>query len=574
MATNKKVNVILSAVDRTAPAFKSVTGNIKAVIGSNAAMAAGAAAAGLALVAMAAQGAKATARLVKDMGDLGDRFDKMSMRLGESTEDLSRWEYVVRLNGGSAETYEKAVKKLNQTIYDASLGLKTYTRLFDDLGVAYQNNDGSMRSSTAVMLDMADALSRVESQSKRNAIASKMMGRSGTELLPVLQQGSDAIRAQMAELERLGGVIDTDFTKSAAALVDAELRIEMAWRGLKIAFADAFLDEAADGVNDVAIAIADVGSLVSEHKDEIRAVAVGIADMAVALVDMAAGAKQAHEELRPILEPLQKLMAWSVAQSPYAGPAAMQGRLQEGGAARRGQRDAHVFGQEFDWGPAPPLLPGLRRRQPLPEVSPAPVLPFAGPVSDAEKLAEEAYLNDAIEEGIALWDKYEGDGADALDGVEKAGMSAAENIGAQFADMFAMMVVQGGDIEDMFGSLLKTALSMGLSIGVKSILGIPVLAAGGRVPGAAAGFAVPDGPRGLDSRLIAAMPGEEVISRKLSQRLDRFLGLVEVGELGAMGGGGATVVKQYVNMPANQRDLARLGRVTHSAVADRQKGIF
>lgn len=52
---------------------------------------------------------------------------------------------------------------------------------------------------------------------------------------------------------------------------------------------------------------------------------------------------------------------------------------------------------------------------------------------------------------------------------------------------------------------------------------VPQYAAGGKVRGAAAGYAIPDGPKGFDSVMIAGTPGEEVIDRSLSMGLKRFI---------------------------------------------------
>lgn len=90
---------------------------------------------------------------------------------------------------------------------------------------------------------------------------------------------------------------------------------------------------------------------------------------------------------------------------------------------------------------------------------------------------------------------------------------------------------------------------------------------GGRIPGyAGGGYAVPDGPRGMDSRLIMAMPGEEVINRQLSMRLDRMVTSFEMGAavspfaLSGAGGGRSTVINFNVARPVNVLDALSLGK--------------
>ena len=103
--------------------------------------------------------------------------------------------------------------------------------------------------------------------------------------------------------------------------------------------------------------------------------------------------------------------------------------------------------------------------------------------------------------------------------------------------------------------------------------GLGLFARGGTVPHAATGFAVPDGPRGMDSRLVMAMPGEEIIRRSLSQRLDRFLVASESAamaspfDIDSGGGRGGVRVSMQVARPMSYLDSLDLGEA--AAVAAR-----
>jgi uncharacterized protein YukE len=91
----------------------------------------------------------------------------------------------------------------------------------------------------------------------------------------------------------------------------------------------------------------------------------------------------------------------------------------------------------------------------------------------------------------------------------------------------------------------------------------PVFALGGTIPKAAYGFSVPDGIRGRDSRLIYAQPGEEVINRGLSRRLNRFITAQESAAYaspygsGGTSGGGNTVLLN-VGIPDSMAGLQRM----------------
>ena len=166
------------------------------------------------------------------------------------------------------------------------------------------------------------------------------------------------------------------------------------------------------------------------------------------------------------------------------------------------------------------------------------------------------------------------DGADELtEGLDEAAL-AADSLGRGFGNLavdapFAAMTDDAFDLSKALSTTLVSAIKevikqllvvkaigfFGRLIGLKSggqvpgNLGQYNYSEGGKIPQAAYGYSVPDGIRGQDSRLIMAMPGEEVINRQLSQRLERFITAQEsaayaspYGSGGSAGGGGNTVV--------------------------------
>jgi len=136
----------------------------------------------------------------------------------------------------------------------------------------------------------------------------------------------------------------------------------------------------------------------------------------------------------------------------------------------------------------------------------------------------------------------------------------------------------------MFGRAIKEAVIKALSVAIAKLVMLRALsifnaiipgggggidgsllyaAAGGTIPKAASGYSVPDGPRGVDSRLIMAMPGEEVINRSLSMRLERFITAQEMGaavspSAFAGGGGGGNNIVLNIGRPVGRLDLDQL----------------
>jgi hypothetical protein len=125
-----------------------------------------------------------------------------------------------------------------RTMSDASNGLTTAQRTFDDLGVKVQNADGSLRAVPDVILEIADRLAGMKDATKQAALAQEAFGRSGLNMLPVLKEGSAAIRAHMEEARRLGVVWTSEAARDAVIFKDNVERLEGAVEGLSMKLAN------------------------------------------------------------------------------------------------------------------------------------------------------------------------------------------------------------------------------------------------------------------------------------------------------------------------------------------------
>ena len=170
----------------------------------------------------------------------GDELSKTAERLGFTVEELQKFEYVADLAGVSSENFTKGIKKLSEASVEAAGGQKEYVKAFKALGVSFKNADGSIKSSQELLLSLADRFAetgkRELSASQKIFAAQKLLGKSGVDLITVINQGSDAIRGQMDELVKLG-IIDTEQAQKSAAYRDEVGKLKRSIDGLSIALA-------------------------------------------------------------------------------------------------------------------------------------------------------------------------------------------------------------------------------------------------------------------------------------------------------------------------------------------------
>lgn len=179
---------------------------------------AGIAVAGLGIAAVGAGIASATA-----FATMADNLDEMSVRTGISTTALQEFQYAAKLTGSSLEGVEGAIKKMQVNI---SLGSKAVETLGIDLASLQRLKPEEQFSK------IADMIAEIQDPAERAAMAVKIFGKSGTDLLPMMIEGSAGLKAMAAEANSLGIIMGEDAVKQGASFKDAIDKLEMSLGGV------------------------------------------------------------------------------------------------------------------------------------------------------------------------------------------------------------------------------------------------------------------------------------------------------------------------------------------------------
>jgi len=160
------------------------------------------------------------ASMIKSSIDTADNFAKMSQRIGASVEFLSTMKYALDLGGSSLETFEKALGRLSRTLDDAANGLTTATRPFNQLGISVTDASGNLRNVEEIIYDVADSFASMGDGSQKTAYAMQLFGRSGAELIPILNEGKEGLKEMQEEAKKIGLEISTNTAKQAEVFND------------------------------------------------------------------------------------------------------------------------------------------------------------------------------------------------------------------------------------------------------------------------------------------------------------------------------------------------------------------
>jgi len=186
-------------------------------------------------VVAAAVGAAAVAvgMSIKTAIDNADKVNKLSQSTGTTTEEFTKLSYAATLADVSQESLAKSLGKLSKAMVSAGTDAAgTAGQAFTAMGISVKNTDGTLKSSSEVLGEVAGKFEGYRDGAAKTDLAIKLFGKSGAELIPLLNQGKQGLQDAGDEAEKYGLVLDKKTTVAAEAFNDNLKRMDMIKQGL------------------------------------------------------------------------------------------------------------------------------------------------------------------------------------------------------------------------------------------------------------------------------------------------------------------------------------------------------
>jgi hypothetical protein len=136
-----------------------------------------------------------------------------SEAIGINAQDLQVWDKIAQTAGLDSQSMTLDFERFGKNLADGAPALKATGVTLQQLGIT------STDVGTAI-LQLADWMHSTSDESLKMAVASALFGRSGVELVPILNQGSAAFQNYRSELEKMGVIMsNSDLVMGARAQV-------------------------------------------------------------------------------------------------------------------------------------------------------------------------------------------------------------------------------------------------------------------------------------------------------------------------------------------------------------------
>lgn len=209
--------------------------------------------------------------MVKGTLDAADTMNDLAQSTGVSVEALSRFNKAAAVSGTNLEGVSKGLVKLNKAMVDAATGGKASTATFQALGISVKNADGSLKSADRVMLEVADRFKAMPDGAAKTALALRLFGKSGAELVPLLNMGGAAI-------DKMSTKMTTAFAQKADEYNDKLAMLGGKVRALGMDLTIALLPALEQITDALTVAVTAFNNM----PDSMKAAAVGAATLAIA----------------------------------------------------------------------------------------------------------------------------------------------------------------------------------------------------------------------------------------------------------------------------------------------------
>jgi hypothetical protein len=217
MSVDKEINVGIKANSSGfGPAMQEAANTVRSsaenMRGSLASMTeeAAKASAGFAAFAAAAAVGGVLKELVTNIVEMGVGFAKASQQTGMAASSLSQYAMIATASDTSFQGVVKGIEMMDRQLLNVQKGTGPAADAFKILGISVTGTNGNLKSNTELLTELTRKFSEMKDGPEKTALAMAIFGRSGADMIPMLNQGAVAMAKLKADSDALGATMGGD----------------------------------------------------------------------------------------------------------------------------------------------------------------------------------------------------------------------------------------------------------------------------------------------------------------------------------------------------------------------------
>jgi TP901 family phage tail tape measure protein len=203
---------------------------------------------------------------------VGDELHDLALKTGASVEALQVLGFVAENSGSSMEGISTGLKFLAKNSVAAAEGSKEAAEAFAKIGVSVREASGEMKASDKLLLEIADKFAGLRDGAAKTALAIKIFGRSGMEMIPMLNEGREGIEKMGRALEASGAIMSGEAANAADKYNDELHLLEKSTEGITNSIGSVLVPVLREFVEAVQPIVSAIGQWVKAHPDLTKAI--------------------------------------------------------------------------------------------------------------------------------------------------------------------------------------------------------------------------------------------------------------------------------------------------------------
>ena len=160
---------------------------------------------------------------IQDTIDAGDRIQKLSIRLGISTEALTELKHAATLSGVEFNQLTTGLQRMVRRVSEAAGGTGAAVKALDELGISAKKLN-QLKPGDQISL-LSEALSKVPKQADKVRLAMALLDTGGVPFLQMMTDGAAGLKKMRDEAVKLGQSLSMDQVTAMADANDAMYRL-------------------------------------------------------------------------------------------------------------------------------------------------------------------------------------------------------------------------------------------------------------------------------------------------------------------------------------------------------------
>lgn len=186
---------------------------------------------------------------IQDAIKVQDEAVKTAQKVGITVESLSGIRLAAQQSAVDLAGLQSGLVKLAQAAANASAGSKEQAAGFKAIGVSILDANGNLKATDVLLGEVATKMSGYRDSTEKTVLATKLFGKSGAELIPLLNGGAEGLANYTRMAEQFGLVINTKAAKASETWNDSLEQLQFVGQGL----ANTIASELAPALADLAV---------------------------------------------------------------------------------------------------------------------------------------------------------------------------------------------------------------------------------------------------------------------------------------------------------------------------------